>query len=175
MLDRAIYSTGEAYMKKLNKTYITGALCILFAIWIIFETGSISDKLVSNEPGPRFFPYISAVGIIICSLLSIIFDGKKDMHKPYLTKDGWKRLFVIFAELILMTIGMKYIGFLISGIIMMIIIVFTLKGERKINKTFAIIFSIVLVAALYFGFVKGFSIPLPQGSLWRSLGIKMPF
>ena len=78
-------------MNKINKTYIVGIICILFAAWIIWSTGDISEKLVSGEPGPRLFPYISAAGIIICSILTMIFDAPKDAKrekKPFLTKDG---------------------------------------------------------------------------------------
>lgn len=165
-------------MKKFQKTYIVGIICILFAVWIIWSTGSISEKLVSGEPGPRLFPYISAAGIIICSILSMIFDGPKEAkeeQKPFLTKDGWKRLGIIFAEIVIFAVGMHYLGVLLTGSIMTFVFVMTLKGEKEVNKLFAAALSIGVTCLVYFGFTKGFHVLLPKGELWTMLGIRLPF
>ncbi|WP_181899218.1 tripartite tricarboxylate transporter TctB family protein [Lachnotalea glycerini] len=164
---------------KLNKSVTTGALCILFAVWIIMETGKINSNLISNEPGPRLFPYISAIGIIICSLLSMVFDGKKQTkvteRKPYLDKAGWIRLVLILSELFVFGFGIEWLGFLITSIIMMIVIIWTLKGDKKINTIIGVGLAIGLSMLVYFGFTKGFMIPLPTGKLWEMLGITLPF
>ena len=52
-------------MKKLNRTYIMGIVFIILALWVLFQTTQIPEKLVSNEPGPKLFPYISAT---ICAV-----------------------------------------------------------------------------------------------------------
>ena len=52
--------------------------------------------------------------------------------------------------------------------------IWTLKGKKKINVVFAIILCVVLGCICYFGFTKGFHIPLPKGELWRILDIAMP-
>ena len=65
-------------MKKLNRTYIMGIVFIILALWVAFQTTQIPTKLVSNEPGPKLFPYISAIGMIVMAVLSMIFDGKKE-------------------------------------------------------------------------------------------------
>lgn len=56
----------------------------------------------------------------------------------------------------------------------MMMFIMTLKVDKKINLVFAIVFSIALGNLCYFGFTKGFNIPLPKGLIWSSLGIKMP-
>lgn len=167
---------------KINKTYLTAGFFLLFSAWVIWQAMQISEALVSNEPGPRLFPIISAIGIIICSILSIIFDGPKEKKaqeagetKPYLDKAGWKRLVIIFAELIVYALGVQAIGFLFAGIIMMFVIIMTLKDGKKINVPTAIILSVVLPVVVYFTFSKVFVIPLPKGALWGALGITMPF
>lgn len=165
-------------MNKINKTYIVGIVCILFAVWIIWSTGGISEKLVSGEPGPRLFPYISAAGIIICSILTMIFDGPKEAKrekKPFLTKDGWKRLFIIFAEVAVFAAGMHFLGVLITGSVMTFVFILTLKREKKINYIFAIALSVGLTCLVYFGFTMGFHLLLPKGELWTMLGVKLPF
>ena len=37
-------------MKKLNRTYIMGIVFIILALWVLFQTTEIREKLVSNEP-----------------------------------------------------------------------------------------------------------------------------
>ena len=59
-------------MKKLNRTYVMGIAFIVFAVWVAFQTALIPEKLVSNEPGPKLFPFISAIGMIIMAILSMI-------------------------------------------------------------------------------------------------------
>lgn len=167
-------------MKKFNKTYIMGIICLLFAAWIAWQTSSIPNKLVSNEPGPKMFPYISAAGIAVMAVLSMIFDGKKENEakeaeetKPYLTKAGWLRMGLILLECLLFAIFMNLIGFWLTAMIGMFIFIWTLKGAKKINIIFAIILCVGLSSLCYFGFTRGFHIPLPSGTIWKALGIKM--
>ena len=165
-------------MKKLNKTYATGILAILFAGWIVWQAGSISNKLVSNEPGPRMFPYIAAAGIVICAVLSMIFDGPKEAQqekRPYLDKAGWVRLGIIFGEFILLALGMHFLGLLIAGSVMMFVFIMTLKRDKKVNIPFALCLSVGLSCLVYFGFTRVFHMVMPTGVLWDMLGIDLPF
>ena len=65
-------------MKKFNRTYVMGAVFLVFALWVMWQTSMIPEKLVSNEPGPKLFPYISAIGMIAMAVLSMIVDGRKE-------------------------------------------------------------------------------------------------
>ena len=161
-------------MKKIKKTYILGTLCLILAAWIAWETTKIPVRLVSNEPGPKFFPFISAGGIALFAILTMIFDGPKDTGKPYLDKAGWLRLGFILAEILVFCLAMNLIGFWISAILGLMMFFWTLKGKKKINVIFAICLSIGLASLLYFGLTRGFHIPLPSGTVWDSLGITMP-
>ena len=164
-------------MKKINRTYVMGFLCLLLSAWIVMETGKIPEKLVAREPGPKFFPYISAAGIALFAILSMIFDGPKESKegsKPYLDKAGWIRMAIILIEALVFALGMKYLGFLVTAIVGMFMFVWTLKGDKKINILFAILLCVGLGCICYFGFTKGFHIPLPKGELWDLFGITMP-
>lgn len=167
-------------MKKLNRTYIMGIVFILLAVWVVYQTGQIPEKLVSNEPGPKLFPYISAAGMVVMAVLSMIFDGRKEAEDnkngaaPYLDAAGWKRLALIMVECIVFCVAMNFIGFWITSMVGMMMFIQTLKADKKINLVFAIVLSIALGSLCYFGFTKGFNIPLPKGVLWNMIGIKMP-
>jgi hypothetical protein len=163
-------------MKKINRTYVLGILGLLISAFIIWQTGNVKMRLVANEPGPRFIPYVSAAGLALFSILTIIFDAPKDAKKgskAYLDKAGWIRLAVIIGEAILFALAMSFIGFWFTSMLGMFLFIWTLKGKKKINIVFAILLCVGLGSLCYFGFTKGFNIPLPKGTLWDSLGIRM--
>lgn len=161
-------------MKKLNKTYVMGIVGILFSAWLFLEIQKIPEHLVSNEPGPKLFPYIATIGILCSCILSMIFDGPKDKKEDFLSKEGWKNLFLLLAEVILFAIAMYYIGFWITAVAGMLIFVYTLKGEKKINFIFTLVLCIGLGTLCYFSFTRGFKIQLPKGEIWTILGIAVP-
>ncbi|MBQ8092538.1 MAG: tripartite tricarboxylate transporter TctB family protein [Clostridia bacterium] len=164
-------------MKKFNRTYVMGAICLVLAAWIVWQTSQVPQRLVANEPGPRFFPYVSAAGIAVFAILSMIFDAPKENQKgvkPYLDKAGWIRLVVIIAEAVLFALGMQFIGFWLTAMIGMFVFIITLKGQKKINLIFAVLLCVGLGSLCYFGFTRGFHIPLPKGTLWDAIGIAMP-
>ena len=163
-------------MKKINRTYVLGILGLLISAFIIWQTGNVKMRLVANEPGPRFIPYVSAAGLALFSILTMIFDAPKDAKKgskAYLDKAGWIRLAVIVGEAILFALAMNFIGFWFTSMLGMFMFIWTLKGKKKINIVFAILLCVGLGSLCYFGFTKGFNIPLPKGTLWESLGIRM--
>lgn len=163
-------------MKKINRTYLMGIVCLALAAFIAWQTTTIPTRLVSNEPGPKMFPYLSAAGIAVMSILSMVFDGKKEKgkeSKPYLDKTGWKRLALIMGECLLFCVGMQLIGFWLTAMLGMFVFILTLKGDKKINMVFAIVLSVALASLCYFGFTKGFNIPLPEGAVWKMLNIDM--
>lgn len=164
-------------MKKFNRTYVMGTLGLILAAWIAYQASQVPMRLVANEPGPRFFPYISAAGIAVFSILSMIFDGPKESRngsKPYLDKAGWIRMGIIIAETIVYAVVMYYLGFWIASMAGTFMFIWTLKGKKKINLVFAIVLCIVLGCICYFGFTRGFHIPMPKGQLWNVLDIPMP-
>ncbi|MDO4266832.1 MAG: tripartite tricarboxylate transporter TctB family protein [Eubacteriales bacterium] len=166
-------------MKKINRTYVMGVFFILFALWVLWQTTMIPERLVSNEPGPKLFPYISAFGMILMAVISMVFDGKRETAEnkegaaPYLDQAGVKRLVLIMAECLVFCIAMNYIGFWITSMAGMMVFIMTLRAEKKINLIFAVVLSVALGSVCYFGFTRGFHIPLPKGALWTALGVKM--
>lgn len=163
-------------MKKLNRTRIACIFLILFAAWICVQTSQIKEMMVSNEPGPKLFPYISALGIAVCAVLIFFFDGAKESHsEPYLTRDGWKRLILFMAEVTVYGLGIYYIGFLFATLVMLFVLIMTLKSGKKINLLFAVLLTVGITCLIYYGFKYGFQTNLPTGRLWKIMKINFPF
>jgi len=158
-------------MKKfLNRTRVSALICILFACYILYEGTHVPKTLVNNEPGPTFFPYLAAVGLIFFSILSAIFDGKADNSAPYMTGEAKKRLAVILGEIVLFIFGMQYLGFLPTALVMMTILVKTLSDGKKLNFFVGLLVVIVVSCSVYFGFKYGLGIPFPEGVVWEAIG-----
>lgn len=163
-------------MKKINRTYIMGVLVLALAAWIGWETSQMPTRFVSNEPGPKLFPFLSAIGMGICAILSMIFDAPKEAKeekKSRITKEGWLRIGLLLVEFILFALGMNWLGFWITSMVGMMAFFYTLKGEKKINFWAALAISVILGSLCYFGMTRLFNIPMPKGTLWKSLGINM--
>ena len=163
-------------MKKINRTYIMGVVVLAIAAWIGWQTTKLPNRFVTNEPGPKLFPMIAAVGMGVIAILSMIFDGPKESKenkKPYMTKAGWLRVGLLLLECVLFALGMNFIGFWITSMIGLMVFFYTLKGDKKINFWVALIISVALSSLCYFGMSSLFSIPMPKGTLWKTLGIKM--
>lgn len=163
-------------MKRINRTYIMGVLVLALAAWIGWQTSQLPTRFVSNEPGPKLFPFISAIGMGICAILSMIFDAPKDAKegkKIGITKEGWLRMGLLLVEFVLFALGMNWLGFWITSMVGMMVFFYTLKGEKKINFWVALTISVVLGSLCYFGMTKLFNIPMPKGTLWKTLGIEM--
>lgn len=161
-------------MKKINPTYVLGIIGLALALWIGSETLQLTDKLVSNEPGPKLFPMVSAIGIAVCSVLTMIFDGPKDYGNGGDGKKSYLRMALILVECVVIAIVLKWVGFWIGSMLGLFALIMTLKDGKKVNYIFTVCLCVGLSSLVYFGFTKGFSIPLPGGELWELLGIPMP-
>ncbi|MGE4352612.1 MAG: tripartite tricarboxylate transporter TctB family protein [Oscillospiraceae bacterium] len=155
-------------MEKQNGQDKIVALTLLVLGILIFALTArinLNIKLASGDPGPRFFPYISAVGLILCGgglLLSNIHDSKM----LTLNKNNWKNLFKLSLLLLLYMLGLKTLGYLISTPIITFLLIRVLAYGKKINGIVLTLFSLLLTGLLYGLFVHILNIMLPTGMLF---------
>ena len=85
-----------------KKDRIVGAIVTLLGVlFIVLTFILIPDKAKGDDPGPRLFPLIGSVGMVIFGI-GMFFDAMKragtDQDKPakqFLDKDGWLRVLKI--------------------------------------------------------------------------------
>ena len=128
--------------------------------------------------GPRLFPCISAACMILMAVVSLGLDRRKKDEKEeissYLDREGLKRLALILAECLLFCVFMYWIGFWFTAMAGTVLFILTLGTGKKSNLFFAVVFGVLFGSLCYFGFTRGFHIPLPGGALWALTGIRMP-
>lgn len=126
-------------------------------------------KMPSNltEPGPRVMPYLSVFLMAICCLGVFIESFKKNDNKVFLTKDGVRKLGRIITVLILYTLGLLWVGFLITTPFLAYVLINMLGGDKKIPFLRCAFSSIVITCAIYLMFYVGFNVMLPPGSIFE--------
>lgn len=160
-------------MKKLRRTQLVGILFALAAVFYFAFTFAIEVRPNLSEPGPRVFPFFAEAIIFVCALIMIFGkektsgEGATDESKPWMTKDGWKRLLIVMGEMVVYAALLQVTGFIISSLVMMMVLIYTLHGDRKVNPVAAVIIDLVLTLGVYFLFTRAFGILLPSGLLFR--------
>ncbi len=140
---------------------------MLVALFFMYNTGSIKIPNDLIDPGPRVLPYIAEIMMIICGG-GMVYESLKEKteEKEYLSKEGWKKLFLIFFLLLAYAVVLGFVGFIIATPFMFMILMQLLNAEGFQPWPKVIIISIVLTAFIYIAFAKGFQVSLPKGSLF---------
>ena len=148
---------------KLKYDKLFSLLCLLAVVVLFFNTGTIRDLASNGDPGARLIPYLGEAVLCICSL--IILFSKSD-STSFLDKAGWLKLLIMLGCMVLYTLGLIYLGFLISTPIAVAVFIYLLKEDEKVNPIVALLMVAGLTVGLYFMFTKGGGGGLPQGKLF---------
>jgi len=144
----------------MNKNRITGIALILFGLFIVITATLIPNPHLENDVGPRMFPYIAGIGLIICGVGVTL--QKAEESKPYLTSEGWKRLMVMAGVVVLYAICLSILGFLIATPIILYISIRILGMNPKAYFKTATV-SVCVTAVVYVVFEKLLTVMLPSG------------
>lgn len=142
---------------------------VFFFVIAIFLFLFIDDiKMPSNltEPGPRIMPYLSVFLMMSCCLGVFVESFKKKDDKLFLSKVGFKKLLKIISALVLYTLGLLWLGFLVSTPFLAYALINMLSGDNKINFLKRIFASIIITYSIYLMFYVGFNVMLPPGSIF---------
>ena len=149
------------------KNKVLGIVSVALGIAIIIMSSQLQVSMVAEgDPGPKVFPIIAAVLFLICGI-AVFFQKPDPKEKPFLTKEQWKRLGILFAVLIGYTLLMYVFGFLISTMIALFVICTLFAGETKIPWWIRVLYGIVLGFLVWYMLEKTFMVPLPAGILFE--------
>lgn len=152
---------------KLSKDKIVSLVFMALSVVILALTRNVRVLPNLAEPGPRLFPQIAAMGMILCGIGMFLDKGSSQANsEAYLTGEGWKRFAVVFAVIAAYVLGLFLVGFLIATPIAMLGFVAVLRSGRKVSLIATIVIAAATTVVLYFVFEKLFAIPLPPGKLF---------
>ena len=139
---------------------------ILIALGILVAVGTklmkVTMRLSVGDPGPRLFPYLAAIGLVVCGA-GIAASQTPDKKMLALEPKQWKKFIRLFLVLAAYLAGLKFLGFLITTPVMTVVLIWILKQEKKVHLLAACIYALLLTAVLHVVFVRILSIVLPKG------------
>lgn len=151
--------------KRLTIDFIYGLIFAVAGLIIILLTSNIPVPGNLTEPGPRIFPYISGIGILLCGVgMTLTKSIQQEKKAP--VKGGKKRLVIISIALVLYYAALSLVGFLVATPFACFAFIKILNGNEKVNTIFATVLSLVVTIGLYFLFVEAFKIYLPVGMIF---------
>lgn len=108
----------------------------------------------------------AAICLILCAVGKLVSEGKKE-SKPLFSKQGWKRVGIMFLLLAIYLVAMTWLGYIISTIVFTPLLVIAMREDRRIRPVPLIFFSAATTAVLYVVFQKVIQVSLPVGTLFR--------
>ena len=159
------YNEGDILNLKLKKDQWIGMSFFLSGIILLLIISTIQPVMTldPNDSGPKFFPRIATIGLMICGVGLIIKPGK---NKEFMTLSQWLRAGRYFVVLIVYLFLMYFFGFIVSSILGLFVLIRMLAIEKKPNLIVAGIYSIIFTLVLYGVFVLLLKIVLPRGLIF---------
>lgn len=152
-------------MTKVKKDYLVGGILVLMGIIAAVSCMQIRVKGGSTDPGSRLFPMLASISLALCGL-GVLLSAARSEEKKFLDKNGWKRMGLSFVILVLYVLALKYIGFLISTVVFLFVVVGLLADGKKVAMWSRVLYSVVITVFAWYMFVKVLSMPLPVGVLF---------
>lgn len=150
----------------MNKDRWIGLVVFLLGVAAIALTLMIPVHTMTDDPGPRLFPLFAGVMLLICGL-GIFAQAKPSVGKgPFLKKEGWKRVGVMFGLLIAYAVALRFLGFLIASPIVLFIFIRMIARGKKISLAYSVGYSIITVLVVWVVFEKGLNTMLPSGIIF---------
>ena len=149
----------------MTKSRLCGLLCVLIgAAAAVTASRFQSTGLLDTDPGPALFPLIGGIGLILCGAI-IFLQNNDDAAAPGFGKEGLLRIGKCAVLLVAYMLGLKYIGFLISTLV----VLFLFCGMFTFGKSLAlwkrIVYTVLVTGAVYYVFAEILHVMLPRGIL----------
>ncbi|MDY4067098.1 tripartite tricarboxylate transporter TctB family protein [Bullifex sp.] len=156
--------------KKLNPVVIEGIALLAFSvIGVIYSIVSHFGFKVEWKLSPYLFPLFISLMLFVLSI-SLLLSGLKGMDEKKSEKGDKKTFLLFLAECAIYLVVLRYLGFLISTMILLGAIV-RLLGEKNWVKV--ILISVVTSLIIYFLFGVYLGVMLPKGKLLYIMGIRL--
>lgn len=157
---------------KLNKDHYLSIFYFVLGVLILFFTSRIRSlfNVDTNDLGPKFFPFLCGIGIILCSVGKFLTAAGKPQKKAFLPhKKDYLRLIGLWVLLVVYVLAVKYVGYIISSLVLMFVMTTLLADTNKLKLWQKVLFAVVMVAMTYCLFSFVIKIPLPQGKWIKAL------
>jgi putative tricarboxylic transport membrane protein len=141
---------------------VSGVILLILGMIIFWEGRKVPLGSIS-APGPRFFPMILGVFVLLLSLLLLIPRGKeRGGESVFVWTAILRRLVPVFVGMMAYVFLLETLGFLIAGVLLMTFL-FLMISSQKWPVAFLGAFISIGLAYLLFGVLMKSN--LPRGPL----------
>ena len=156
-----------------KKDFVLGIASIISAALITYMSMQLRASGYEGDPGPKMFPMVGAVIMLICGIAIIIRPGK--VAGSFLTIKQWTSALTMFG----VYIGVALLFFLLGFMVSLPIIAFTLtflmsrlsmKGvslKKRVIKS--LVYAVIASVCVYLAYVVGLNANLPKGLIFKLL------
>jgi putative tricarboxylic transport membrane protein len=151
---------------KLNDA-VFGAVFLALSLLVLWSIQGY-PRIPGQNIGPAAFPGVVAAILAGCSVLLIAQGVRTRDGAPWAERGAWTReprqligFAVTVAGLLLYVLASEKLGFLITGIVMLVSLMLALR----VKPGMALLVSVVSTLAIHIAFYKGLRVPLPWGVL----------
>jgi putative tricarboxylic transport membrane protein len=144
---------------------------LAFGLFILFGTFQISGREGFSPSGPRFFPLVVAVGLLVFGTLFLIsttlrqdrYLGEKAAAEGAAT--DWPTTGQVAAILVVYAFLLDPLGYIVATALLFPAAAYVLgsRGRRKVLRNLAI--GVVLGVLVFFSFTELLGVRLPDGLL----------
>lgn len=149
----------------MTKDRTCGILLILAGIVFGAMAMQFNSTIDTSDPGPKLFPLIGCFGMVACGV-GLLFQKSEEKWPVFLEMDGWKKLGIQAAILMVYVFAIKWIGFLICTPVVLYIFTTMYDREKKTSIVKRVVYSVVVTGCVWFLFVKVLLVMLPAGQLF---------
>ncbi len=151
---------------------ILGAVLLLFAIYIGYESTLIETGADFGKVGAGFLPFWLSVGLGISSAVllgrAVVLPADRFAPAFFIDRTGWMRVVWVFAGYLLAVVVMKPLGIVISLALLMVA---TMPAFGSRNWKVIALTAILTPLGVYLVFGHWLKVDLPMGILENVLSI----
>jgi putative tricarboxylic transport membrane protein len=138
-------------------TIALGLFVFVGSFWIAMGAGY--DRI-----GPRFFPYLVAIGLILSGsfLVKETLRGKTPIARDIHVRTSWSALGTLTLGLVSSVLLLEQAGFILASALLFWLVARAFESRRPWRDG---IVGLLLSAAVYLVFTRGLGLALPRGVL----------
>ncbi|GLS28969.1 putative tricarboxylic transport membrane protein [Mesorhizobium albiziae] len=149
--------------------FLIGIGLLACAAVVLWQTLAIPVSPLYSKVGPTVFPYMTAIGLAVLSLLLIVaaLRGGWQPQDEKETPVDWKSMAFVVAGLIANLVLIKPLGFTAASVVMFVLICYGFGSKHPLRDA---LIGLVLALAAYFGFAKALGVNIGAGFIETMLG-----
>ena len=149
--------------------FLIGVGLLACAAVVLWQTLAIPVSPLYSKVGPTVFPYMTAMGLAVLSLLLIVaaLRGGWQPQDEKETPVDWKSMAFVVAGLIANLVLIKPLGFTAASVVMFVLICYGFGSKHPLRDA---LIGLVLALAAYFGFAKALGVNIGAGVIETLLG-----